>query len=356
MAKREFVQLAHTLNPAKHMIAGRMMSEKLDGMRCIWDGGASRGIPASDVPWANTEKDARFVEAPISTGLWSRYGNVIHAPAWFLDTLPSGVMLDGELWCGPGQFQRVVSITRSLDSSDWNEVTFKVLDMIDPSIIFQYGIIDNTNFHKVIVNCIEWWKEHTPTKPIHVPRSFSTRYNLLFKVLADNDSLELHVQRHLPLSTPQAQRALDLFLEKILDRGGEGIILRNPATLWVPERTQDVLKYKPWLDAEGTVVGYTWGRETDKGSKLLGKMGALILVSDTGKEFKLSGFTDAERKFDSIRDGVNIAAIGGVHQGETMIHEGIYNPQFPRGSRVTFKYRELTEDGVPKEARYWRKT
>ena len=28
---------------------------------------------------------------------------------------------------------------------------------------------------------------------------------------------------------------------------------------------------------------------------------------------------------------------------------------FKRGQTVTFKYRELTDDGIPKEARYWRR-
>jgi len=27
---------------------------------------------------------------------------------------------------------------------------------------------------------------------------------------------------------------------------------------------------------------------------------------------------------------------------------------FKRGQQVTFKYRELSDDGIPKEARYWR--
>ena len=28
---------------------------------------------------------------------------------------------------------------------------------------------------------------------------------------------------------------------------------------------------------------------------------------------------------------------------------------FKKGQTVTFKYRELTDDGIPKEARYWRR-
>jgi hypothetical protein len=29
--------------------------------------------------------------------------------------------------------------------------------------------------------------------------------------------------------------------------------------------------------------------------------------------------------------------------------------QFKKGQVVTFKYRELSDDGIPKEARYWRR-
>ena len=42
---REFVQLAQVYDPKKHGIAGWFVSEKLDGMRCLWDGGITRGLP-----------------------------------------------------------------------------------------------------------------------------------------------------------------------------------------------------------------------------------------------------------------------------------------------------------------------
>ena len=49
------------------------------------------------------------------------------------------------------------------------------------------------------------------------------------------------------------------------------------------------------------MVGFTSGRETHKGSRLLGKIGALI-VDYQGKRLELSGLTDAEREF-ADRDG-----------------------------------------------------
>ena len=53
MSKREFLQLADHYDPAKHNVAGWFISEKLDGTRCFWDGGLSRGLPTDSIPWAS---------------------------------------------------------------------------------------------------------------------------------------------------------------------------------------------------------------------------------------------------------------------------------------------------------------
>src|SRR5690606_38659901 len=121
----EFLMLAHTYDASKHMITGWMASEKLDGNRCMWDGGITRGMKKFNVPWANTDKDDRYVKQQYATGLWSRYGNVIHAPDEWLDQLPK-ILLDGELDCG--NRQTLVSIIKKLnpDPEEWKRVKFKV--------------------------------------------------------------------------------------------------------------------------------------------------------------------------------------------------------------------------------------
>ncbi len=348
--KREFAQLAHTLNLKKHRISGMMMSEKLDGMRAIWDGGCSQGVPAVEVPWANTTKDARFNR--IATGLWSRYGKVIHAPDWFLQHMPKGCILDGELWAGPGKFQEVMSTARSLEKNDeWGEIDYMVLDLIDPNIIFYPGLISNTNFTKIITeDAWKFWDKNTITRH-DVPKRFSARYKALLEIVGMRPNVTVHPQHLTPMNTVAAEAAINVFLEYVLQIGGEGIILRNPDTLWQTCRSKDVLKHKPHHDAEGTVIGYTWGRKTDKGSKLLGKMGALLLKVDD-HEFKLSGFTNLERVMSHVDSG--IICEDKRYPGER-VDDLVENKMFPRGSRVTYKYRELSDDGIPKEARYWRK-
>jgi DNA ligase-1 len=163
-----------------------------------------------------------------------------------------------------------------------------------------------------------------------------------------DDKIYILKQTILPTDEVEAAAELGRHMDHYLEAGGEGVIIRNPASLWTPKRVGDVLKFKPWEDDEGIVVGFTSGRLTDKGSKHLGKIGAIILHYK-GKRLELSGLTDAEREFSS---GVQ-CDYAKAHPGEDMPNHfsGIH---FKLGQKVTFKYRELSDDGIPKEARYWR--
>jgi DNA ligase-1 len=78
---------------------GWWMSEKLDGVRAIWDGEHFR----------------------------SRGGNIFHAPEWFKAGLPA-LPLDGELFVGRGKFNDAVSIVRSM-TADWSPIKYLVFDV-----------------------------------------------------------------------------------------------------------------------------------------------------------------------------------------------------------------------------------
>jgi hypothetical protein len=86
-------------------------------------------------------------------------------------------------------------------------------------------------------------------------------------------------------------------------------------------------------------------------------MGALILEIDEGKRLELSGFTDEERTLVDRRseNGYSDAEDWAMENPETECPEGIEAEQFPIGSTVTFRYRGKSKDGIPQEARYWRK-
>jgi DNA ligase-1 len=79
-----------------------LVSEKLDGVRGIWDG-----------------QTLRF-----------RSGKTISAPAWFLDRLPKRP-LDGELWMGRGTFERLSGIVRREipDEAEWRQVRYMIFEL-----------------------------------------------------------------------------------------------------------------------------------------------------------------------------------------------------------------------------------
>ncbi len=357
LLKREYVQLAHVYDPKKHSPAGWYASEKLDGQRAWWDGGISRGQPASKVPYANTEKDHIRVNEVIATGLWSRYGNVIYAPDWFLDQLP-GYCLDGELWSGRGNFQTNQATVKDHNPGPgWRNVRYMVFDSPLPSLLFKDGDVSVQAYKVYLRECYPWWQRQTKAYDIYQCTSFEAVQNFLCGNLKMTDNLQVHTQWRMPFSTPGAIQELNVRLNEILEAGGEGIILRKPSALWEPHRSYNSLKVKDFNDAEATVIGYTTGRETDKGSKLLGMMGALI-TSYKGKRLELSGFKESERQLSGVNYSLATeldAKLWATQNPEKEVPDWITNPLFPRGSQVTFRYRELTDDGIPKEARYWRK-
>jgi DNA ligase-1 len=81
--------------------AGYLVSEKLDGVRAVWDG-----------------RQLRF-----------RSGLPVAAPAWFIAALPAEP-LDGELWLGRGRFEAVSGLVRRRhpDDAAWRTVSYQVFD------------------------------------------------------------------------------------------------------------------------------------------------------------------------------------------------------------------------------------
>lgn len=84
------------VNPSRYMV-----SEKLDGVRALWDG-----------------QTLKF-----------RSGRTVNAPAWFLAKLPK-TALDGELWMGRGQFDAVSGAVRKTQPIDaeWQQVKYMVFE------------------------------------------------------------------------------------------------------------------------------------------------------------------------------------------------------------------------------------
>jgi len=114
---------------------------------------------------------------------------------------------------------------------------------------------------------------------------------------------------------------MDQELERVEKLGGEGIMLREKGSRYERKRSKTLLKVKTFQDAEAVVIGHEEGK-----GKYAGMFGALKVRSDTGKLFKIgTGFTDKERE-----DPPKI------------------------GATVTYKFQELTNDGIPRFPVYLR--
>jgi len=309
--KREGCLLAKKWNLDK----SGFWSEKLDGMRALWFP-TTRGIPVKDVPFANIDKKPKLREWP-ATGLWSRYWKPIWAPKQWLDKLPD-FALDGELWLGREKFQEVMSIVRAENAGDlrWSKVDYVIFDSPKPSQIVYPGMVEfrlNNEVQRVFIN-----------RQIDCPSIGQTKFAESYRLLKENFQL-------LPFAgkdnkgegkvrlVEQVQWTEDIY-EAVLDLKGEGLIRREDK-FYIAERGNVLMKHKPWLEGEGIVTGHTPGE-----NKYTGMIGALV-VKETklGVTFKVaSGLTDGQR----------------ARRPEDWI-----------GKTVQLRYRELSDDGIPKDCR-----
>ena len=231
------------------------VSEKLDGVRAIWDG-----------------KSLRF-----------RSGNVVPAPSWFLQALPNHP-LDGELWLGRGSFDRLSAIVRRQTPNDaeWRDVRYMIFELPN------------------------------------APGNFTDRIE---QIKGITTASKLGWLQAVPQFRVPGEVALQKTLHDIVSKGGEGLMLHRDDAVYEIGRSSALLKLTPWLDAEATVVAHLPGK-----GKYAGMLGALRMELPDGSRFALgSGLTDAQRR--------NPPAVGTL---------------------ITYRYRELTKNGIPRFPRYLR--
>ncbi len=150
------------------------------------------------------------------------------------------------------------------------------------------------------------------------PRPFAERAQAL-RGLADQ--LRQPFLEAVAPDTVADSAALARRLNAVLRAGGEGLMLHRATARWQPGRSADLLKLKAQADAEAVVVGHLPGRGRHEG-----RLGALRVRLADGREFRIgTGFSDVERAAPP-----------------------------PVGTRVSFRYQGLTDDGLPRFARYWR--
>jgi DNA ligase-1 len=212
-----------------------------------------------------------------------RSGRLVAAPAWFIEKFPAQA-LDGELWLARGEFDRLSGVVRKAQPIDdeWRQVRYMVFELPD------------------------------------APGSFTERVARIKEIIA---------AEQIPWLQPVEQfrvrdrEELQHHLADVLKNRGEGLMLHLADAPYDTGRSDVLLKVKPWLDTEATVIGHVLGK-----GKYDGMLGALALETPDGRHFNLgTGFSDAERR--------NPPAIG---------------------AQITYRYRELNKNGLPRFASFMR--
>ena len=170
-------------------VVGWVMSEKLDGVRGVWDG-----------------------ERLLSQG-----GETLHAPPWFTRGFPP-FALDGELWSQRADFENIVSIVRShaSEASDarWRQVRYHVFEVPQQA----GGLLDRLAVLR------DYLAQHPAERIVIIPQ---TRVN--------------------------AADELTQFLAEVSAGGGEGVVVRDPDRPYETGRLSSALKAENHLDTECAV-------------------------------------------------------------------------------------------------------
>ena len=215
--------------------------------------------------------------------LVSRGGNRFNAPAWFTEDFPR-VPLDGELWMGRGTFERLSGAVRRKipDDAEWRTIRFMVFDL--------------------------------PASPA----PFDERLQRMREMFETIESPRITLVEQFRVA---GHETLMETLSRVVDGGGEGLMLHRGSSLYTAGRSDDLLKVKRYDDAEAVVVGHLPGK-----GRLAGILGALLVEMPDGQRFRLgTGLSDEERR----------------------------NPP-PLGATVTYKHFGKTRNGVPRFASFLR--
>lgn len=203
-----------------------LVSEKLDGVRAYWDGKA----------------------------LWTRGGNRVAGPAWFIAALPPQP-LDGELWMGRGRFEATSAAVRRdvPDDAEWRRIRYMVFELPGAE------------------------------------GSFEERAQRIRAMAASAGVGWLAAVEQFRVADA---RALDRQLHEVIRAGGEGLMLHRADAPYVTGRGDVLLKLKLWQDAEAVVTGHLPGK-----GRYAGQLGALRVRAADGREFSLgTGFSDTQRR------------------------------------------------------------
>lgn len=271
---------------------GWLASEKYDGYRARWMG-------------KNQEKDEKI--------FLSRAMNIFNAHEFFILAMPDE-NLDGELWVGRENFQMMGVVRKKIPIlEEWKHVQYIVYDLPDMKKPFSERI---EALRKIVRENKERWDKLVST----LPKEFQIECPLK---MAKQTLIE-------------SEEQMKKLYKGILDKGGEGIMIKDPDSFYEDKRSNKMLKVKPDFEEEALIVDFKLGKGKNKG-----RLGSFICApltnmdtyhlrdKDPNHEYSISGMDD------SVRND--------------------YEETHPIGTVVSIIHSGKTDGGKPRFARYVRK-
>lgn len=152
------------------------------------------------------------------------------------------------------------------------------------------------------------------------PGSFEQRYAALRELLASPAWSGLRVVEQVRVGD---RHQLDERLADTVRGGGEGLVLHEASAPYLSGRSPALLKLKPQDDDEAVVIAHEPGE-----GRFHGLMGALLVRNAAGRTFRIgTGFSEAQRRSSP-----------------------------PVGTTITYRYRGLTNSGLPRFASFLRQS
>ena len=157
--------------------AGYLVSEKLDGVRALWDG----------------------------TTLRFRSGRIVPAPKWFTARLPA-TPLDGELWIARRKFDALSGTVRKTQpvASEWRLVTYMVFELPQGSGTFESRVEQLRGIVQAAA-----WPQLQAVEQFRVANPVALQARLKAVVAAGGEGLMLH-KADAPVATGRSDVLLKL--------------------------------------------------------------------------------------------------------------------------------------------------
>jgi len=211
--------------------------------------------------------------------LLTKNGNKIFAPKWFTKNFPP-FELDGELFTKRNDFENIQSIVLSQEEAkEWENITYNTFEVPNQKGDF-----------KARLNFLQKWLDKNPNKFIKI----------------------------IPQQKINNKDELNSFLDEVLAKNGEGVILKNYKLEYFTGRSENTLKVKKFLDDEAEVISQNFRED--------GTLKSLKVKLKNGVKFNLgNGFKNSDR--------LNPPKVGDI---------------------ITFKYYGLTKNKKPKFASFLR--